>query len=459
MTDIARYSFAGLSSGTILKGFMLNRAVLIIILVVAFSVTVTAIERRKKKDTEEISYFLYPLAYSVPGVGSGEGAGGTITNLIGGGSTLSLLRIRGEMEVDSIVATDMPIFTQHFTFSLIYADGRKGGFAFYDRGPDSTEEPEFTLKFDATIARAYEFRLKFFEEQLEFYSGYALAFPAINLEESDFGTSISNLEELSPEEQEEAIATFVKNFLMYINLVNIVIRRDGLYIDYTDDRIDPREGVRFQYEHWGFEGEGLTNFWVEDYSLTAYFPNDDLSSVLVANLFYSQSAVTKSLEYEEGTFYQECLEDSKKSGDKTDGVSDETACRGIQRGIEDFLETEADNSNATSLGGPTRLRGYPIARFHDRYSFFAGLEYRMYLLEHTTPFDFILEKGVFEAAQIAFFYEIGQVSPENDSSLFKDYKYSAGLGLRLVFSSVVLRADYATGAEGEETTIFIGYGF
>jgi hypothetical protein len=444
---------------TILQGFMLKRTALIILLVALFSGTIMAIERRKEKDTDEISYFLYPLAYSVPGVGSGEGAGGTITNLIGGGSTLSLLRIRGEMEVDSIVATDMPIFTQHFTFSFFYADGRKGGFAFYDRGAESTEEPEFTLKFEATIARAYEFRLKLFEEQLEFYSGYAIAFPLIDIDESDFGTSISNLDELPPEEQEEVIATFVKNFLMYIGLVNIVIRRDGLYLDYTDDRIDPREGVRLQYEHWGFEGEGLTNFWVEDYSLTAYFPNDDLSSVLVANLFYSQSAVIKPLEYNEGTFYQECLDDSKKGGSKTDGVSDETACRGVQRGIEDFLETEADNSNATSLGGPTRLRSYPVGRFHDRYSFFAGLEYRMYLMEHTTPFDFILEKGVFEAAQIAFFYEIGQVAPDNDASLFNDFKHSSGMGLRLIFSSVVLRADYATGGEGEETTIFIGYGF
>ena len=120
---------------------------------------------------------------------------------------------------------------------------------------------------------------------------------------------------------------------------------------------------------------------------------------------------------------------------------------------------EGNNSNATSLGGPNRLRSYPISRFYDKYSFFAGLEYRTYYLESSTPFDYFFEKGVFEAVLSAFFYEIGQVSSTNNSALYSNFKYSTGIGLRLVFSSVVLRADYATGKEGQETTVFIGYGF
>ena len=143
----------------------------------------------------------------------------------------------------------------------------------------------------------------------------------------------------------------------------------------------------------------------------------------------------------------------------TEEVSSETICRGLIKGIKDFNETEAGNTNATSLGGPNRLRSYPLYRFHDKYSFFAGLEYRMYFMEKTTPFNWILEKGVFEALQLAFFYEVGQVSPTDDSALYRDFKYSTGVGLRLVFSSVVLRGDYATGKEGQETTLFIGNGF
>ena len=81
----------------------------------------------------------------------------------------------------------------------------------------------------------------------------------------------------------------------YIDLVNIFVTRQGLKIDLTDDRIDPRDGYRFQYEKYGFEGEGLKNFDVEDHSLTAYYPNEDLSSVLVANVFFSKSNVKKRL--------------------------------------------------------------------------------------------------------------------------------------------------------------------
>ena len=114
---------------------------------------------------------MYPLIYQVPGLGSGKGVGGTITNLLGEGSTLSLLGIRGEIELDSIVFSDIPLFSRHFTLSGVYANGKKGGFSFYDRGPDSSQNPEFTLKFGKSIARALELGLNFFERQIELYYG------------------------------------------------------------------------------------------------------------------------------------------------------------------------------------------------------------------------------------------------------------------------------------------------
>ena len=61
-------------------------------------------------------------------------------------------------------------------------------------------------------------------------------------------------ENMSPAEQEDSIADFIKNFLLYIDLVNIFVIRQGVRIDLTDDRIDPRDGYRLQYEKYGFEG-------------------------------------------------------------------------------------------------------------------------------------------------------------------------------------------------------------
>ena len=153
---------------------------------------------------------------------------------------------------------------------------------------------------------------------------------------------------------------------MYLDLTKIVVTRRGVKFDLTDDRIDPRVGVRLQYENYGFEGEGLTNFKVEDYSLTTYIPNNNLNSVLVANIFYSTSELIKSLNSFGEYDYNKCIEDQAKNN-TTEDVSSETICRGLIKGIKDFNETEAGNTNATSLGGPNRLRSYPLYRFHDKY--------------------------------------------------------------------------------------------
>ena len=432
-------------------GFSLR--VLSVALLLLSVVEVSAIERRRPQVTEDLSYFFYPLAYQVPGLGAGQGLGGTVINGLGNGSTISLLGVRGDIEVDSIVLTDVPLFTSHFTLSTLYADGNKGGFAYYGRGQDSSPEPEFTLEFGRSYGRALELGLNFFDRQLEFYVGGALAFPEIDYETSDLA-NFDELENRPPSEQENEISKFVKNLLKYYNLNKIFVSRRGLLIDYTDDRTDPRSGVRFNYENYFFEGEGLTNFHTYDYSLTSYLPNADSSGVLVGNIFFSSSEVTKALGF--GEFdYNDCL----KEGTGSQQISIETLCKGVERGFNDFNQNEAANSSSTALGGPNRLRSYPVARFYDKYSFFAGIEYRFYFLEQLTPFDFLLEKGTFEALQLAPFYEIGQVSDSNDYTLLHNFKYSAGIGLRIVLSSVIFRTDFANGGEGSETTILIGYGF
>ncbi len=437
-----------------------QRCVLFIVPFLAISHGVSAIERRNKTADDEISYFVYPLVYKVPGLGSGDGVGGTVVNLLGDGSTLSLLRIQGEIGVDSIIASDIPLFTEHLTLSAAYADGTKGGFAFYDRGSDAAAEPEFILEFERSWARGFDIGLNFFDKKFEVYFGAAYAYPEIDYEKN-FTENFDDISGLTLEEQEAQVAAFTKNVLKYYDLVKVFVSRSGLNLDWTDDRIDPRVGVRFQYESYGFKGDGMTNFKVEDYSMTAYIPNADLSTVLVANAFFSTSETLKELDMLSEFEHAVCVEETAqgRSPENEAAVSSATICRGMKQGIDDSNENEARNSNATSLGGPNRLRSYPISRFYDTHSFFAGLEYRMYFAENSTPFNLILEKGVFEAVQLALFYEVGQVSPVNDSSLFQDLKYSAGVGLRLVFSAVVLRADFATGEEGSETTVFIGYGF
>ena len=101
--------------------------------------------------------------------------------------------------------------------------------------------------------------LNFFNRQLEFYFGYAGAFPQIDINESDLGSNIDNLENQSASEQEYAISVFYKNLLKYFDLQKFLIRRQGILIDRTDNRVDPRNGIRLQYERWDSEGIGITD--------------------------------------------------------------------------------------------------------------------------------------------------------------------------------------------------------
>ena len=45
-----------------------------------------------------------------------------VVNLLGDGSTLSLARIKGNIEVDCFIVSGLPLLTQHFTLSSAFAE-------------------------------------------------------------------------------------------------------------------------------------------------------------------------------------------------------------------------------------------------------------------------------------------------------------------------------------------------
>jgi len=66
-------------------------------------------------------------------------------------------------------------------------------------------------------------------------------------------------------------------------------------------------------------------------------------------------------------------------------------------------------------------------------------------------------KDIRTALQIALFYEAGSVA-DKVSELGDIVKSSYGAGFRMVTASgIVFRADVATGNEGVEITVIIGY--
>jgi hemolysin activation/secretion protein len=124
-----------------------------------------------------------------------------------------------------------------------------------------------------------------------------------------------------------------------------------------------------------------------------------------------------------------------------------------------FFQARGQESRGEVIaGGSPPLRGYPEGRWSDRYGVFAAVELR-YTIPVNWDLDIYLAHGVVEGMQFAVFTDAGQVSPKNDSLLFKDLHQSYGFGVRALFQAIVLRLDLAFSKEGPQTHLTIDQPF
>ena len=109
---------------------------------------------------------------------------------------------------------------------------------------------------------------------------------------------------------------------------------------------------------------------------------------------------------------------------------------------------------APALGSDTRLRAYYQSRWNDRAFLYYGAELRK-------RFDSgALERWSIHWLQWALFAEAGRVADAWDLREFhRDMKPSAGGGLRLLFTDLVLRLDLAWGEEGPMLQMFMDQAF
>ena len=80
-------------------------------------------ERRKTYDSE-ISWFVYPVIGSIPGVQDFYGFGGTVSGIGGSESDITAVSLRGkakyfddDFQIDILSIFDIPLFTEHLTFT------------------------------------------------------------------------------------------------------------------------------------------------------------------------------------------------------------------------------------------------------------------------------------------------------------------------------------------------------
>ena len=407
----------------------------VLLFLFCWSSTVSAIlfERRKTFESE-LSWFVYPVVGSIPGVQDFYGLGGSVSGIAGSESDITIISLRGkakyfddDFQIDILSIFDIPLFSNHLTFTWFSTKIRNAGWPEGERGIDSDPNSMYYLLASEVDASGGEISVNFLANQLEFYYAY-----------SDASVKPYGLVDPNGTFYNAQNAGIIESPRGY---------RYGLYLDDTDNRRDPRIGYRFQYEKWGQPSSraGNSEYFQEDYNLSGYIPVlAEGKGVLVLNQFYGSSTVIKKGTIDQSQFFCNNIE-----APGCQAILDELYARQV---------AEAENGRATSLGGANRLRGYSTNRFYDSYTNFRGAEFRWYVHEVQQSFNFFLEKGTFAGLQLAFFYEQGTVSPDK-ASLWKNMRSSYGAGTRFIFNTIIVRIDRGFGKEGGETTFFVGYPF
>jgi len=388
-------------------------------------------ERRKDQFGRDFAYYLYPIAGEIPGLGKASGIGASVLNIGDSDSDFTGYYVRGDFNATGIALLDYHVLPKRLIFDVGYNDYFVAPVV-YNRGIDSDPLNVIYPKVEGQYLQG-QLTLTFDQRRYELYSRV-------------LSGSNRLLGVLDKDGQ-----SFIGVDNSWKNGESVSI---GGTIDLTDDRLDPRKGVRFEMASRlpnNFGGPDSSQYFVNDYNFTTYMPIRSWDT-FAFNIFHSRVYVTRAgltnypllqqryglncAQYPIGTARDACLTAESKL----------------------LANTLANNQygTATALGGTQRLRSFDNGRFYAGQSLSYGFEYRWNLTDERTPFDIFVAKGVRTGIQLAAFWERGTVSDFTDD-LLKNGRTSYGIGARLILSGVIIRFDLSTGDEGSQTQLFITY--
>lgn len=383
------------------------------------------VERRRDQFGKDFSYFIYPIAGDIPGLGSAAGLGATILNIKETDLDFTGFNISGDFSASGYTFLDYHVLKNRLTLDMGLYDFDVSP-TIYNRGIHSSKDEYFLPSVKGEYLQG-QMTLTFDQRRFETY-----------LRLADGAEQVSKITD--SEGQVQAADDTSKHDSRLLSL--------GAIYDNTDDRLDPRQGLRMELElkKPALSDPLMSRYYISDYNLSAYFPMRRWDT-WAFNAFLSDAHVTQ-----EGLMDEVLL--AQQRGLNCD-VADQACLASESRRVSQLL-AQNRYGTATSLGGTQRLRSFSNYRFYAGSALFYGMEYRWNLTDEHRPFDFYVAKGVRTGLQLAFFAEKGTVA-EHTSDLFENMKTSYGVGFRLVLTGIVIRADFATGTEGSEFILFINY--
>ena len=388
------------------------------------------IERRRDQFNTDFSYFVYPIAGEVPGLGVASGIGATLANIGESQTDFTGFYITGDFTAGGATLLDVHLIDRLLIFNTgLYT--YKVAPKVFRRGIDSDKSDYILPFFDGSAAVA-QLTLTFDERRYEFYTRWL--------------NSGGKLDRVLDRQGEEFAS--IDKSLQTENVLNL-----GFTADVTDDVQDPRNGWRVEgVRRSPMEQRHMTSrFDIYDLNLTAYMPVGN-SSTWAFNAFYSsaerQSAATTDRATLQNAMGLQCAAIPNPAA--------QAQCRATETQFIDDRIAYNQYGMATALGGTQRLRSYPNGRFFGGKAVSYGTELRWNITEERTLMDWFFLRGLRTNLQLALFGEMGSVADTWDD-LHRKFRYSCGGGFRALFSGVTIRFDVGFGDEGSEMQLFLDY--
>jgi len=388
-------------------------------------------ERRKPQFSTDQGYYVFPMPYSIPGVGEGLGVTAIGMNLGGTNTDVFGFVLGGSLPGWGAGVSDVHIVPHTLILDFTSFQFGKSTITSYDqRGMESGKHDFSYLQFDHYGFTGGRLTATFAERRFEVYGGGYLIGSQLSKVLDQNNSTILDVQG-SP-----TWRTKVYGF--------------GVRGDLTDDYYDPRRGVRLDLGRWWSPPASMSepDFYRMEYNATAYLPLGKRST-WVFNYFRSDAKVTR-----QGETNRTAVEDQQGLSCST--LTDPKQLADCNNVVDNIIAANTYGT-AESLGGTSHLRSYPEGRYTGAHMVFYGTEIRWTLTEEAHPFDIFIAKDIRTVLQVAVFYELGSVA-DLRNELGNLYRPSYGAGFRMVTASgIVLRADVASGREGIETTILFGY--
>jgi len=378
------------------------------------------VARRRDQFNKDYSYFIYPLAGEIPGLGNFHGIGTSVLNIGDTDADFFGFNVGGDIKAEGYSLLNYHLIENKLLFDLgLYKHDVTA--IWYQRGIDSPKDQYYLVANEGHNALG-QFTLTFDQRRLESYFRFAEG------KGRNTKTTDQDLNQIAGSTDERRVGSWTL----------------GGIADYTDDRLDPRQGYRLEAAlmHGRRADPNDPNFYIANYNATLYVPVRKWDT-FAFNTYYSRAHVREQGETDYNTLSQ----------------SPEFTCNGTCTPDANLINQRiAANQYGTAalLGGTQRLRSFSNYRFRAAQALFYGAEYRWNLTDEHRPFNLYFAKGIRTGIQLALFAEQGTVADES-SQLFKNFKTSVGAGMRVVLTGVVIRMDFANGNEGSEFTVFIDY--